>query len=75
MNAILLDTAPAGADQGASVPYSPRIDGLLMPDDQALAAWKDRQRDEAIAAFLAEEHQQTLKKIDDALAFFRGEQH
>lgn len=72
MNAIL-DTALAGADQGAPVPWSPRIDGLLMSDDQALAAWKSRQRDEAIAAFLAEERQQTLKKIDDALEFFRGE--
>jgi len=72
MNAIL-NTALAGADQGAPVPWSPRIDGLLMPDDQALADWKDRQRDEAVAAFLAEQHQQTLKKIDAALAFFRGE--
>jgi len=74
MNAIL-NTALAGADQGAPVPWSPRIDRLLMPDDQALAAWKSRQRDEAVAAFLAKQHQQMLKKIDDALEFFRGEQH
>ena len=40
MNAILLDTAPAGADQGASVPYSPRIDGLLMPDEPNLGGGK-----------------------------------
>lgn len=71
MNAIL-DTALTGADQGTSVPYSPRIDGLLMPDDQALAVWKARQRDEAVAVVLAEEHQRLLTKIDDALAFFRG---
>lgn len=72
MNAIL-DTALTGADQGASVPWSPRIDGLLMPDDQAIEAWKARQRDEAVAAFLVEEDRQLLMKIDDALAFFRGE--
>jgi len=72
MNAILLDTALTGADQGTSVPYSPRIDGLLMPDEQALEDWKARQREEAVAAVLAEEYQLTLKKVDDALAFFRG---